>query len=77
MATTNIWQQFKALIPQGARTVVMITGNNGNGTSTAVLRDGTAVVVKGESVGAGKKAFVQDGEIKGAAPELGHYEAEV
>ena len=41
MATTNIWQQFKSLIPEGARIVVTIIANNGNGTSKAKLRDGT------------------------------------
>ncbi|AMO55832.1 hypothetical protein [Endozoicomonas montiporae] len=32
MATTNIWQQFKSLIPEGVKTVVMITTHNNNGT---------------------------------------------
>ena len=77
MATTNIWQQFKALIPEGARTIVTITANNGNGTSQAELRDGSVITVKGELVGAGQKAFVQDGEVKGTAPDLAQYEAEV
>ena len=31
MATTNIWQQFKALLPEGVRVVATITANNGNG----------------------------------------------
>ncbi|WP_263080049.1 hypothetical protein [Endozoicomonas sp. Mp262] len=77
MATTNIWQKFKALIPEGSRTIVTITANNSNGTSQAELRDGSVVTVKGESVEAGQKAFVQDGEIKGSAPELAQYEVEV
>ena len=77
MATTNIWQKFKALIPEGSRTIVTITANSGNGTSQAQLRDGTVVTVKGESVEAGQKAFVQDGETKGAAPELAQYEVGV
>ena len=77
MATSNIWQQFKALIPEGDRAVVMIIAQNNAGTSTATLRDGTAVVVKGNSVSVGKKAFVQNGEVKGAAPDLVQYEAEV
>ena len=51
--------------------------SNGNRTSTATLRDGTVVVVKGETVGVGQKAFVQGGEVKGAAPELAQYEVEV
>ena len=53
MATTNIWQQFKALIPDGVRVVATIIANNGNGTSQAELRDGSVITVKGESVGVG------------------------
>ncbi|MCW7552763.1 hypothetical protein NX722_08930 [Endozoicomonas gorgoniicola] len=77
MATTNIWQQFKSLPPEGGRTVITITTNNGNGTSTVTLWDGTVVIVKGKTVGVGQKAFVQGGEVEGAAPELGQYEADV
>ena len=77
MATTNIWQQFKALIPDGVRVVATIKANNGNGTSQAELRDGSVITVKGESVGVGGKVFIQDGEVKGAAPDLAQYEVEV
>ena len=77
MATTNIWQQFKALIPEGVRVVATITANNGNCTSQAMLRDGSVIAVKGELVPAGKKAFILDGEVKGTAPDLVQYEAEV
>ncbi|MBO9497395.1 hypothetical protein J7438_25405, partial [Thalassotalea sp. G20_0] len=59
MATTNIWQQFKALITEGARVVATMTANNGNGTSQAELQDGSVINVKGESVGVGQKAFIQ------------------
>ncbi|MGI2030354.1 hypothetical protein [Endozoicomonas acroporae] len=48
MASTNIWQQFKALIPEGARIVATMPANNGNGTSQAELRDGPVINVKGE-----------------------------
>ncbi|OED40216.1 hypothetical protein ACH42_17025 [Endozoicomonas sp. (ex Bugula neritina AB1)] len=77
MATTNIWQKFKALIPEGARTIVTITANNGNGTSTATLRDGTILTVQGESVQVGNKALVKDGSIQTEMPDLASYEAEV
>ena len=77
MATTNIWQQFKALIPEGMRVIATITANNGNGTSQAELRDGSVITVKGESVNVGLKAFVQDRERRGIAPYLAHYEVEV
>ncbi|MBO9484593.1 hypothetical protein [Salinisphaera sp. G21_0] len=77
MATTNNWQQFKALIPEGVRNVATITANNGNGTSQAELRNGSVITVKGEGVSVGQKVFIQDGEIKGTAPNLARYEVEV
>ena len=77
MATTNIWQQFKALIPEGMRVIATITANNGNGTSQATLRDGSVITVKGDSIATGQKAFIKDGEIKGTAPSLAQYEVEV
>ena len=77
MATTNIWQQFKALIPDGVRVVATITANNGNGTSQVELRNGSVITVKGESVGIGGRVFIQDGEVKGTAPDLAQYEVEV
>ncbi|WP_422491129.1 hypothetical protein [Endozoicomonas sp. ALE010] len=77
MATTNIWQQFKALIPEGMRIVATITANNGNGTSQAELRSGSVITVKGEGVSVGQKAFIQNGEVKGVAPNLAQYEVEV
>ena len=76
MATTNIWQQFKALLPDGVRVVATITANNGNGTSKAELRDGSVITVKGE-VSVGEKVFIQDGKVKGAVPDLTQYEVEV
>ena len=76
MATTNIWQQFKALLPDGVPVVATMTANNGNGTSQAELRDGSVITVKGE-VSVGEKAFIQDGKIKGAAPDWAQYEVEV
>ena len=77
MATTNIWQQFKALLPDGVRIVATVKDNNGNGTSQAELRDGSVITVKGESVGVGEKLFIQNGEVKEAAPDLAQYEVEV
>ena len=77
MATTNIWQQFKALLPDGVRVVATITANNGNGTSQAELRDGSVITVKGESVAAGQKAFIEDGIVKGTAPNLVQYNVDV
>ncbi|WBA82245.1 hypothetical protein [Endozoicomonas sp. GU-1] len=76
MATTNIWQQFKARNPEGVRVVATITANNGNGTSEVGLRDGSVITVKGESVGVGQDKFIRYGEIKGAAPNSVQYEVD-
>jgi len=77
MASTNIWQRFKGLIPAGGQTIVTILANNSNGTSQAQLRDGSIVTVKGEQVAAGQKALVREGEVRGAAPDLSQYEVEI
>lgn len=77
MATTNIWQQFKTLIPESVRIVATITAINDNGTSQAALRDGSVITVRGESIPVGQKAFIQGGEIKGFVPSLAQYEVEV
>ena len=75
MATTNIWQQFKSLIPEGSKAIVTIIVHNGNGTSQVRLCDGSVITVQGELVGVGKKALVQGGEVKSTAPDLAQYEA--
>ena len=77
MATTNIWQKFKSLIPEGARTIVTITANNGNGTSNATLRGGSSILVQGESVEPGSKAMIEGGTIKSQVPDLPVYESSV
>ena len=57
MATTNIWQQFKTLIPEDSRHIATIVAHNGNGTSQARLRDGSIITVQGEGVEPGQKAI--------------------
>ena len=73
MATTNIWQQFKSLLPEGARTVVTITSNNGDGTSSATLRDGTSITVQGETVVPGNIALIDNRVVKAKVPRLSAY----
>jgi hypothetical protein len=75
--TVNPWRRFKNLLPGGARTVVTITALNGDGTSQATLRDTTAILVKGESVAAGQKALVVDGEVRQQVPSLPQTAVEV
>ena len=75
--TVNPWQKFKGLLPGGHRTIVTITANNGDGTSNAILRDGTPVVVKGEGVAPPNKALVVDGEVRQQVPSLPQTAVEV
>lgn len=75
--TVNPWRKFQALLPGGQRTIVTITANRGDGTSSATLRDGTPISVKGESVGPGNKALVIDGEVRQQVPTLPQESIEV
>ncbi|GAA4648226.1 hypothetical protein GCM10023116_04930 [Kistimonas scapharcae] len=70
MATTNIWKQFASLLPSNIRTIVTIISNDGNGKSTAELRDGTIIIINGESVSPPHKALVENGEIKYQLPDF-------
>jgi len=77
MTTSNIWQQFKALIPEGMKTIAKVSGHNGNGSSQVELSDGSTIMVKGESGNVGEKVLIKKGEIQSVVPELPHYEADV
>ncbi len=70
MATTNIWKRFSSLLPRHSRSVVNILSNNGNGTSTVQLRDGSIAIVNGETVPAGNRAIVEHGDVKTMTPDL-------
>lgn len=70
MTTVNPWKRFQQLLPRAGRYTVTIDSVNGDGTSRATRRDGTKVRLKGELVGAGKKAWVDGEQIIGEAPNL-------
>ena len=75
--SVNPWRAFQNLLPGGSQSVVTIVSNNGDGTSSATTRDGTPIVVKGESVAPTQQALVVDGEIKAQVPALPQSSAEV
>lgn len=70
MATVNPWSRFKQLLPRSARYIVTIQSVQGDGTSMATRRDGEKVRLKGTSVDAGKRAWVEGQQIVGEAPDL-------
>ena len=75
--SVNPWRAFQQLLPGGSQAVVSITSNNGDGTSNATTRDGTAIVVKGEGVAPPGQALIVDGEISVQVPALPQSSAEV
>lgn len=66
----NVFNRFQQLLPQATTTVVTITALNGDGTSDATTLNGVAVIVNGESVAVGQKAYVQNDTIVRQAPDL-------
>ena len=75
--SVNPWRKFTNMLPGNLRAVVTITANNGDGTSNATTRDGTAIVVKGEGVAPPGQALIVDGEISVQVPALPQTSAEV
>ena len=75
--SVNPWRKFANLLPGNLRAVVTVTANNGDGTSNATTRDGTAIVVKGEGVAPPNQALIVDGEISVQVPALPQSSAEV
>ncbi len=66
----NVFNRFQQLLPQAVTTVVTITALNGDGTSDATTLGGVAVIVNGESVAVGQKAYIQNDSIVRQAPDL-------
>jgi len=78
MATVNPWKRFIGLLPGGVRTVAIVRSIDATaGISTAELRTGTRVTVRGVDVPVGSKAYIADGTITGPAPSLSHLDVDV
>lgn len=69
----NLWRQFRRLLPRERTIIVDVNANNGDGTSTVTTQTGSTLVVQGEEVSAGNKAFVKEKAITGPAPDLPSY----
>lgn len=73
----NAYSQFKHLLGTGAVTIVTITSVRSDGSSLATTTSGITVVVGGDSVAVGQKAFVKDGIIQRQAPNFSFTRYEV
>jgi len=71
MTTTNLYRALQELIPDAPLQVATVSSVDfGNGTSAITWPGGTQQTVRGTSVAIGSRAFVRDGVIEGAAPNL-------
>ena len=73
----NIWRKFKTLLAESTIEVVTVQAIIAAGTSKCTTYQGGVVIVSGDSVSAGNKAFIKGGRIIGEAPDLSYYEIEV
>lgn len=74
---TNVWSQFRRLLPSHALLSGEVTAHNADDTSLVELPDGAVLRVYGTQVAVGDRALVRAGEIVGEAPDLPTYDAEV
>ena len=73
----NLWSSFSDLVPSSPLLIGTVTSYVGASHSVVEMPGGGIMMAKGQSVGIGGKAFVQNGEIKSAAPDLPVYEVTV
>ena len=68
---SNLYRALLDLLPDAPLQVATVTSiNTGQGTSTVTWPGGSVQTVRGTSVAVASKAFVRDGVIEGAAPDL-------
>ena len=71
MSTTNLYRALRELLPEPPLQVATVTSVNATAGTSAITWPGdTQQVVRGTSVSVGSKAFVLNGVIEGAAPDL-------
>ncbi|CAG36326.1 hypothetical protein DP1597 [Desulfotalea psychrophila LSv54] len=73
---TNLWEQFKGILPDTPRIYCTIDQPLTGGRCRVTTTGGGSMVVLGAGQ-AGAKVWVQDGRIIGEAPMLQHYDIEV
>jgi len=69
--STNLYRALRELIPDAPLQVATVSSiSYGTGTSAVEWPGGDVQTVRGTSVSIGARAFVRDGVIEGAAPNL-------
>ena len=67
---SNLWAEFKRLVPGDPLQIGTVDSHNADGTSSITLLGGGSLRARGQSVSVGQKAFVRAGLVEGAAPNL-------
>jgi hypothetical protein len=70
---SNLWSQFRALLPQDPLLVGQVIAHNSDGTSSITLPGNVTIRAIGQSVAVGLWAFVQSGTVQTEAPSLPSY----
>jgi hypothetical protein len=71
MTTTNLYRALRDLLPDAPLQVATVTAvHTATGDSTVTWPGGDQQRVRGTSVAAGSNAFVRNGVVEGAAPDL-------
>lgn len=71
MTSTNLYRALRELIPDAPLQVATISAiDYGTGTSIITWPGGTQQTVRGTTVSINSRAFVRDGVIETAAPDL-------
>ncbi len=73
----NPYRALLDLLPADPLLIGEVTAHNADGTSVVTLPDGATIQARGQSVPEGSTAFVQSGEIRGAAPDLPSHSVDV
>ena len=74
---SNLWKRFSELLPQDPLLIATVTAHNSDGTSTVQYPGGGTGIVRGQGVAVAGKAYIQNNQVQGEAPDLPFYEFEV
>lgn len=66
----NLWSRFATLLPTRRRFVGAVVAHNADGTSTITTSAGGTFRARGQLVGIGQQAEVEDGAVVRQAPSL-------
>lgn len=73
----DVWKQLNGILPSQTTIIAKVIAVNGDGTSTLQTPEGGTLKAQGVSVSVNSNAYIQDGRVIGAAPDLPTYDLTV